>query len=99
MVWRGAARLVSAQIRIFDNWRCSSCPKAVSKNFACRCHAGYLVGGIGGESVEGGIPARKRAVSSALTVSAARAGIAVARNMVAATAAIFMDGGLFIRGF
>jgi hypothetical protein len=49
---------------------------------------GSLVSGVSGESGDGAIPARKRAVSSAVTVSAARAAAAAARNMVAATAAI-----------
>ena len=79
------------QLRIFESWRCSSCPNAVSRNLACRCHAGSLVKGISGESADGAMPARKRAVSFAVTVSAARSGIAAARNMVAASAAIFTD--------
>ena len=74
MVGRGAARLASDQARIFDSWRCSSCANAVSKNLAWRCQAGSLVSGVSGESADGGMPARKCAVSSAVTVSAARAG-------------------------
>jgi len=35
------------------------------------------------------MPARKRAVSSAVTVSVARTGIAAAKNKAAASAAIF----------
>ena len=88
MVGRGAARLASDQARIFDSWRCSSCANALSKNLAWRCQAGSLVSGISGESAEGGMPARKRAVSSAVTVSAARAGSAAASNMAAASVAI-----------
>ena len=73
MVGRGAARFAVAQARIFDTWRCSSCANAVSKNLAWCCQAGSLVSGVSGELADGGIPARKRAVSSAVTTSAARA--------------------------
>jgi hypothetical protein len=56
---------------------------------AWRCHDGSLVNAVSGESADGGIPARKRAVSSAVTVSAARAGSTTARTRAATSAAIF----------
>src|SRR5450432_3664705 len=98
MVGRGAARLASAQPRTFESWRCSSCPNAVSKNLACCCHEGSCISGVSGEAADGGIPARKRAVSSAVAVSAACAGAAAARNMAAASAAIFIGCSIAIRG-
>src|SRR6202045_3338026 len=89
MVGFGAARLASDQARTFDICRCSSWANAESKNFAWRCQAGSFVSGISGESAEGNIPARKRAVSSAVRVSAASAvPRAVASKRAAADAAI-----------
>src|SRR6185369_4703347 len=97
MVGRGAARLVSDQARILESWRASSWANAVSKNLAWRCQAGSLVSGVSGESAEGVMPARNFAVSSAVAVSAARAGNAVANNMEAASAAILNDENTVIR--
>src|SRR4051795_11538591 len=88
MVGRGAARLVSDQARILDSWRCSSCAKAVSKNLAWRCQAGSLVSGVRAESADGIMPARNFAVSSAVALSAARAGSMTANNITAASVAI-----------
>src|ERR1700678_1218618 len=90
MVGFGAVTLASDQARTFDICRCSSCPKAESKNFAWRCQAGSLVSAVSGESAEGIMPARNRAVSSAVTVSAAFAApSAVTIKKAAAAAAIF----------
>src|SRR5450755_44109 len=89
MVGRGAARLASDQAAILDNWCWSSWAKALSKNRAWRCQAGSWVSGTSGESADGCIPARKRAVSFALAISAARAMLALAKNKPAATSAIF----------
>jgi len=50
-----------------------------------------LVSGVSAEPADGGIPARNRAVSSAVAVSAARAARATAKSMATASAAIFKD--------
>src|ERR1700761_3192411 len=91
MVGFGAARLVSAQLWILESWRCSSVAKAESKNLAWRCQDGSLVSGASGEPSDGGRPARKRAVSSTLAVSAAFAASAEAKIKPAATAANFIE--------
>ena len=79
MVGLGAARWVSDQARIFESWRVSSWPKALSKNLAWRCQDGSLVSGISGELAEGCMPARNFAVSSGVT-SADRAGKCESQN-------------------
>src|SRR5258706_6423078 len=97
MVGRGAARLVSDQVRILDSCRCSSCANAASKNFAWRCQDGSWVSGISGESADGIIPARNFAVSSTVAVSAARIGDIAAKKTAATIVATFTDGIMFIR--
>src|SRR3954462_14926251 len=97
MVGFGAARLVSDQARIFAIWRASSCAKAVSKNFAWRCQEGSRVSGVSGESADGIMPARNFAVSSDVTVSAARTGNAATNNRATARVAPFNGERMFIR--
>src|SRR5215470_1523553 len=96
MVGLGAARWASDQARILESWRCSSWPKALSKNLAWRCQDGSLVSGISGESAEGCMPARSFAVSSAVT-SAARARPVAAQIKVAAKVIDVSDRKNFIR--
>src|SRR3954465_5764913 len=91
MVGRGAARLASDQAWTLESCRCSSCANAESKNFAWRCQDGSLVSGVKGESVDGIMPARNFAVSSALAVSAARTGNTAASKTTAATVATLTD--------
>src|ERR1700694_6042735 len=98
MVGRGAARLVSDQVRILDSCRCSSCANAASKNFAWRCQDGSLVSGISGDSADGIIPARSFAVSSTVAASAAWPGDRAAnRNAAAIKVATLTDCIMLIR--
>jgi hypothetical protein len=58
-----------------------------------------LVSGVSGELAEVGSPARKRAVSSAVAVSALRAGTALTASIAAKTAAAIILGmviGIFL---
>src|SRR4051794_3070985 len=98
MVGRGAARLAADQVRIRLNWPCSNWPNAVSQNLACRSQDGSFVRGVNGDSADGGMPARKRAVSLALTASAAHAGNAAASNKLKATTAIFIGRSILVSG-
>src|SRR4051794_15764701 len=98
MVGRGAAMLAVAQLRILLNWPCSSWPNAESKNRAWRCQDRSLINGANGDSTDGGMPARIRAVSSALTASAARPGIAATSDKLKATATIFIDCSIPVSG-
>src|ERR1700722_5193182 len=88
MVGFDVVRLASDQARTFNICRWSSCPNAESKNFAWRCQDGSLVKTISGESTDGIMPARKRAVSLGVTSAAAAAPSAFASNMAAAAARI-----------
>src|SRR5215472_8599874 len=95
MVGFGAARLASAHARTFESWRCSSCANAESKNLAWCCQAGSFVSGNNGEPSDGIMPARKRAVSSMVAVSAARAPGMATRNRLTARAAIVIERSMF----
>src|ERR1700712_2352760 len=97
MVGFGAARLVSDQARIFEIWRASSWAKAVSKNFAWCCQEGSRVSGVKGESADGIMPARNLAVSSDVTVSAARTGDTATSNSAMARVTPFNEHRMFIR--
>src|SRR5580704_14658695 len=72
--------------RIFDSLFLSVCPKMESKSRACCSQAGLLASDASGESAAGGSPARKRAVSFGVDVSALRAGAKLSASKPAARA-------------
>src|SRR5262245_27490520 len=79
--------LAADQARILESWRCSRPAQAWSKALACCCQLGSRVRAASVEPADGGIPARNRAVSLALVVSAAWApGTAASMSMASATA-------------
>src|SRR5262245_19961873 len=79
--------LAADQARILESWRCSRPAQAWSKALACCCQLGSRVKAASVDPGDGGIPARKRAVSLALVVSAACVpGAAASMSMASATA-------------
>src|SRR5467141_1280966 len=78
--------------RTFESLALSSRAKIVSKWRACCCQVGSLVSGARGELADGGSPARNRAVSSAVAVSALLAGAVLTANMTAIAAAAIILG-------
>src|SRR5262249_3465101 len=94
MVGRGAVRFCSDQARIRESWRCSRRSNSESKMQACSRQALFFVNAARGESAAGDMPARKRAVSFADTVSVARAGANPSRSAQAAAATKVLRGGI-----
>src|SRR5580698_10968649 len=74
-------------VRTFDLVLASSRVKIESKNRACCAHSGLLASAASGESGAGGRPARNRAVSLAVAVSALRAGAMASARTAAKTTA------------
>src|ERR1700731_4242345 len=73
--------------RTFDSVLAPSRAKIESKKRACWAQPGSLAKAANGEFCAGGRPARKRAVSSAVAVSALRAGAAGSASTTANSAA------------
>src|SRR6202043_2708801 len=73
--------------RTLDSGLVSSRVKIESKNRACCAHSGLLASAARGESGAGGRPARNRAVSLAVAVSALRAGAMASARTTANSAA------------
>src|SRR5580704_7939693 len=87
MVSLCCGRCSLAKARTFDSVLASSREKIESKKWACCAHSGFLAKAASGESSAGGRPARKRAVSSGVAVSALRAGAAGSARTMANSAA------------
>src|SRR5580692_9944585 len=87
IVWCFSVRRSCENARISESLVLSSCPKMESKWRACSSQDGFLVSGASGESAAGGSPARKRAVSSGVAVSALRAGATVRASALVTSAA------------
>src|SRR5580704_2319557 len=73
--------------RTFASMVASSRVKIESKKRACCAHSGLLANAASGESGAGGRPARNRAVSLAVAVSALRAGATASARTTANSAA------------
>src|SRR5215472_8811148 len=82
-----SVRCALAKARTFDSVVASSLAKIESKNRACAAQDGSLASGVSGESAAGGMPARKRAVSLNVAVSALRAGVQASASATTAAAA------------
>jgi hypothetical protein len=63
----------AAQARILESCRLSRLAQAASNDLACCCQVGSRASAMSVASASGGSPARKRAVSLALVLSAAPA--------------------------
>src|ERR1700722_10402877 len=80
--------------RTFDSVLASSRAKIESKKRACCAQLGSLAKAANGEPGAGGRPARKRAVSSGVAVSALRAGAAMKTANSAAANSLDAIGGI-----
>src|SRR5580700_10071277 len=82
-----AGRCSLAKARTFESVLASSRLKIESKKCACCAQPGSLASAANGEFCAGGRPARKRAVSSGVAVSALRAGATASARKPAKTTA------------